>query len=278
MSRGYTGAKRASPPGIRTMVMRTEYPMEGALLGLFMVVACGMATLLEHPASPAHAVLADGTLRRALMGLAMGTTAVALIRSPWGRQSGAHMNPALTLTYLRLGKIAPRDAAGYVTGQLLGGAAGVLAMAAILGASLAHPRVHFITTAPGPAGAAVAFVAEAAISCVLMSVVLITSNSPRLARWTPFCAGALVATWITIEAPLSGMSMNPARSFASALGAWDWRWLWVYWTAPPLGMLAAAETYTRLRGTVYCAKLDHETSRRCIFRCRWPELQARRVA
>jgi aquaporin Z len=258
--------------------MRVEYAMEAALLGLFMAVACGMATLLEHPASPAHAALVDATQRRMLMGLAMGATAVTLIRSPWGRQSGAHMNPALTLTYLRLGTIASRDAAGYAAGQLLGGAAGVVAMAAVLGAALGHPRVHYVTTMPGPAGVAVAFAAEAAISFLLVSVVLVTSNSPRLARWTPFCAGALVATWITVEAPLSGMSMNPARSFASALAARDWSALWLYWTAPPLGMLAAAETYVRRRGTVYCAKLDHETERRCIFRCRWSELQARRTA
>jgi aquaporin Z len=256
--------------------MRVEYAMEGVLLGVFMMAACGMSMALEHPASVANAALADVTLRRALMGVVMGATAVALIRSPWGRQSGAHMNPALTVTYLRLGKIAPRDAAGYAAGQLLGGAAGVLVMAGLLGAPLAHPRVHFATTMPGPTGTLAAFVAEAAISFVLVVVVLVTSNSPRLAPWTPVCAGLLVATWITVEAPLSGMSMNPARSFASALGARDWRSLWLYWTAPPLGMLAAAEAYVRLRGLdrVYCAKLDHGTSRRCIFRCRWPELRA----
>ncbi len=254
--------------------------MEGVLLGLFLIVACGLATVLEHPASPVHAVLADPILRRALMGLAMGSTAIALIRSPWGRQSGAHMNPALTLTYLRLGTVAPRDAAGYVAGQFVGGVAGVFGMAAILGSLLAHPMVRFAATAPGAPGPAAAFVAELAISFVLMSTVLITSNSPRLTHWTPRCAGVLVALYITFEAPVSGMSMNPARSFASALAAWQWEWLWIYFTAPPLGMLAAAESYVRVRGAhrVLCAKLDHHTARRCIFRCRWDELRPDVVA
>jgi aquaporin Z len=203
------------------------------------------------------------------MGLAMGATAIALIRSPWGRQSGAHMNPSLTLTYLRLGKIARRDAAGYVAAQFVGGAAGVLGMRAMLGMLVAHPAVRFAVTAPGPRGIAPAFVAELAISFVLMAVVLIASNSRPLARWTPLLCGALVAAYIAVEAPVSGMSMNPARSFASALAAWQWNALWIYFTAPPLGMLAAAEAYVRLPGArrVLCAKLEHRTTRRCIFRC-----------
>ena len=248
--------------------------MEGALLGLFMVAACGFATLLEHPASPVHQALPDGDVRRLLMGLAMGLTAIGLIYSPWGQQSGAHMNPSLTLTYFRLGKIERGDALGYVIGQFLGGVAGVLVMRTTLGMLVAHPAVHFAATAPGPRGPTTAFLAEFVISFVLMSVVLVASNSPQLARYTPLLSGALVATYITFEAPISGMSMNPARSFASALAAWQWTSLWIYFTAPPLGMLAAAEVYARQRGAhrVLCAKLNHHTARRCIFRCNFGAL------
>src|SRR5262249_13787674 len=62
---------------------------------------------------------------------------------------------------------------------------------------------------------------------------------------------------------------NPARSFASALPAGSWRYLWIYFTAPPLGMLAGAELWLRLRGigSIRCAKLNHHTTRRCIFNC-----------
>jgi aquaporin Z len=252
---------------------RAEYAMEGALLGAFMVAACGLATLLEHPASPVHGLVPDAGVRRALMGLAMGATAVALVLSPFGQQSGAHMNPALTLAYFRLGKIAPRDAAGYVAAQFAGGLTGVLAMRGLIGMSAGHPAVRFAVTAPGPAGEAVAFAAEAAISFLLMWVVLVATNSARLARWTPLLVGALVAVYIAVEAPLSGMSMNPARSFASALVAWHWTALWVYFTAPPLGMLAAAEVHVRGRRRVLCAKLNHETARRCIFACQWAALR-----
>ena len=251
-----------------------EYVIEGALLGLFMVAACGFATLLEHPGSVVRAALPDGGDRRLLMGIAMGLTAIALICSPWGRQSGAHMNPSLTLTFLRLGKIARRDAVGYVAGQFAGGVVGVLVMRAVLGMLVAHPAVRFAATAPGPGGTMAAFAAEFAISFLLMTVVLVASNSARLSRWTPLLCGALVATYIALEAPVSGMSMNPARSFASALAAWQWAALWVYFTAPPLGMLAAGEAYLRLRGAprILCAKLAHHGARRCIFFCNFGAL------
>jgi aquaporin Z len=106
-----------------------EYLMEVAGLGLFMVSAATMTSLLEHPASPLRALLIDPTMRRAVMGAAMGLTAAALIYSPWGRRSGAHNNPAVTLTFFRLGKISGRDAVAYIAAQFVGGAAGIGAAA-----------------------------------------------------------------------------------------------------------------------------------------------------
>jgi len=246
-----------------------EYLIEAFLLGAFMVSALGCTVLLEHPASPVHAALPDPTLRRALMGLAMGSTAITLVLSPWGQRSGAHFNPALTLSFFRLGKIEPADALGYVAAQFVGGALGVVVIAALLGSRVADPQVNYAATLPGMAGVATAFGAELAISFVTMLTVLTVSNHARLARFTPLFVGALVAAWITIEAPLSGMSMNPARSFASAASAGHFSSLWLYFTAPPLGMLLAAEVFVRVRGSraVHCAKLHHQNAQRCIFRC-----------
>jgi len=240
--------------------------MEAALLGLFMLSACSFVVVLEHPASPVHRALPDALVRRLLMGLAMGSTAVALIYSPWGKRSGAHLNPSVTLTFARLRKVAPRDAAAYVAAQFAGGVLGVLAAHVVWGPLIAHPATNFAATLPGRPGVAVAFAAELAISFVLMGVVLRVSNHRRLAPLTGLCAGVLVATYITLEAPLSGMSMNPARTFGSAVSARAWTALWVYFTAPPLGMLAAAEVWVRLmrRGT-FCAKLYHAADQPCIF-------------
>jgi len=140
-----------------------------------------------------------------------------------------------------------------------------------LGAPLAHPGVSYVATLPGPGGPVVAFAAEVLISFLLMSVILRTNNAPALNRYTGLFAGTPVATYITLESPVSGMSMNPARTLASAVPGRLWMWLWIHFTAPPLGMLLAAEAYLRLKGAhkVYCAKFHHENDKRCIFRCRY---------
>ena len=253
-----------------------EYLIEALGLGLFMVSACVFGTLLGHPGSPAVHAVPDPFMRRVLMGLAMGLTAVALIYSPWGQRSGAHFNPATTLTFWWLGKVATADAVFYVAAQTVGGIAGVMLAAAIIGPLLADPAVLYVVTLPGPAGPAAAFVAEIVITFILMSVVLRVSNTGGLARFTGLFAGALVTTYIIVEAPLSGMSMNPARTLASAIGGSTWTAFWIYVIAPPLGMLLAARVYLSRHGLarVFCAKLHHDNGQRCIFRCRYPELGA----
>lgn len=244
-----------------------EYAIEGALLGLFMVSACLFTALFYHPASPAAQALPDPLLRRALIGLAMGLTAIALIYSRWGQQSGAHFNPAVTLTFLRLGRVAGWDAVFYVGAQSVGGVLGVVLAATVTRGLVADASVNFAVTVPGMWGTGAAFAAEVGISAGLMLVVLAASNTPRLSRFTGLFAGALVAAYITLEAPVSGMSMNPARTLASALPANLWTAFWIYLIAPTLGMLLAAELHLRLRRPVRCAKLHHDNARRCIFRC-----------
>lgn len=246
-----------------------EYLMEAAGLGIFMISASVFVAILEYPASPIRQAIADPFLRRLLIGIAMGLTAIGIIYSPWGKQSGAHLNPAVTLTFFRLGKIEPWDASFYVLAQCVGGLAGVLLVAALLGSTIADPSVNYAVTVPGSKGPNAAFLAELFISFGLMLVVLVVSNQQSWAPWTGLFAGLLVATYITLEAPLSGMSMNPARSFASALPAWLWRGFWIYVTAPPLGMLLAAEVYLLIKGNsaVICAKLHHHNDKRCIFHC-----------
>jgi aquaporin Z len=244
-----------------------EYLMEGTCLGLFMISAFSFGTILEHPASPVHQAMPNPLLRRLLMGIAMGLTAIAIIYSPWGKQSGAHINPSTTLTFFRLGKVAKWDAIFYVAFQFIGGIAGALVAATVLSSLVSHPSVHYVVTTPGYLGAMVAFFAEAAIAFILMAVILTVSNNHRTHKFTGLCAGLLVATYITVEAPISGMSMNPARSFASAVPAHHWTALWIYFTAPLLGMFLAAEVFLRNKGagSIVCAKLHHENTKRCIF-------------
>jgi aquaporin Z len=251
-----------------------EYLMEAGELGSFMISACVVTVLLEHPSSWLYETIENPILRRGVAGLAMGLTAVAIILSPWGKRSGAHMNPAVTLTFCSLGKVAWRDAVFYVLAQFIGGIAGVAVASVLVGPPLRHSAVNYAVTVPGAMGVSRAFIAEAVISALLMMIVLVVSNRRRIAPYLPFTVGLLIAAYITIEAPLSGMSMNAARTFGSALAAGDCRALWLYFAGPLLGMLAAGQLYRAFYGTraVFCAKFHHHNQYRCIFRCRFGQM------
>lgn len=246
-----------------------EYLMEAGGLGAFMISACVFTTIIEHPGSPIRQSIDNALLRRMIIGIGMGLTAIGLIYSPWGKQSGAHLNPSVTVTFFRLGKLTQTDAFFYVLAQFAGAAVGVSVSALLLRHWISHPAVNYAITVPGPAGTAAAFAAELIISFFLMAVILFVSNSKSLPAFTGILAGILIATYITLEAPLSGMSMNPARTLGSALSSRVWKGWWIYFAAPPIGMLAAAELYRRLRGAsgVICAKLHHQNNKRCIFHC-----------
>jgi aquaporin Z len=252
------------------------YALDGCLLGLFMISAASFATLLFHPGSEGSRAGSPG-LRRGLMGVAMGATAAALIVSPLGRASGAHMNPAVTLAFLSLGTVSARDACGYIGGQTLGAVAGIALARALLGRALAHPAVAWVVTQPGAGRPARdAALAESLISFTQLFAVLLASNGAATHRHTPLIAGGLVAAWIVVAGPVSGMSMNPARTLASALAARRFRALWVYLLAPPAAMVAAAQAYALLDREVFCAKLRHDGApawaEPCPFRCRFAEL------
>src|SRR3974377_1912193 len=159
-----------------------EYLMEAAELAIFMVSASVFTILLYHPASPAVRAIPAEFVRRMLTGLAMGLTLIGLVYSPWGKRSGAHMNPAFTLTFWRLGKGAPWDAALFRLGHFVGGLGGIFLIAAVAEPLLSPPSVNYVATVPGSSGPGLAFVAEAGISFVLVLVVLVLTNRDSAPR------------------------------------------------------------------------------------------------
>jgi aquaporin Z len=245
----------------------TEYLMEAGESGLYLFAACAVATLLWHPASPVQRHLPSDAVRRILMGVAMGASIIAIVLSPWGKQSGAHLNPAVTVAFYRLRKVAPWDTAFYCAAQMLGAVTGVgLASLALRGAP-SHQAVRYAATVPGIYGDAIAFVAEVIISFILMTAILFASNHEVLAPYTHHVAATLVAIYIAFESPISGMSTNPARTFGPAVFASYWHAIWIYFIGPPLGMLAAAEVFLLVHEDKlpFCAKLHHHNDKRCIF-------------
>jgi aquaporin Z len=255
-----------------------EYLCEAAELGIFMISAGLFTILLHHPRSPVITWIPSEFIRRMLTGMAMGGTAILLVFSPLGKRSGGHFNPAVTLTFWRLGKVRDWDAVFYIVAQFGGGIVGVSIASLFVVMALAHPSVNYVATLPGPRGEWIAFLAELIIAFILMSTVLHVSNTPYLSRYTALFTGALVAAFITFESPLSGMSMNPARTFASAFAGQLWAGLWIYFTAPILAMQFAGWIYLRRQGVVHCAKFHHHNNHRCIFNCRFADLLEREKA
>jgi len=256
-----------------------EYLMEGGTLSCFMISVCLLVTVFESPRSLVYTYVSSGALRTVLLALTVSLTLTLLIQSPWGKRSGAHLNPAITLAFLRLKKIHPWDALFYILAQTLGGTVGVVIVAFFVGSLFTAPPVRYAVTSPGPAGETVAFIAEIVISFALMATILRFTASPRLIRFTAIAVGCLVALFIIVEAPISGASMNPARTIASAVPGMMWEHVWLYVLGPTVGMLAAAQLHlhTHNHGALGCAKLFHPKDVRCIH-CGYQPKKESRIA
>ncbi len=227
-----------------------EYLMEGVGLAGFIIGASLLTTLLEHPdLFVMESVLGyHPLLRRVPLGLVMGAYVAGVVYL-FGERSGAHINPAVTCAFLRLGKIAKLDAALYILAQFGGATLAALLMSVVLGELYAHPSIHYVTTVSDNTARGVekAFIAEFIISFVLMFVVLIVISSKHLEKFAAIVTGVLLTIYLIVETPYSGMSLNPARSFGSAFAAGEWRDLWIYFTAPVLAMLSATELFRVLK-------------------------------
>jgi aquaporin Z len=227
------------------------YLMEAGGLAGFVLGAGLLTIFLEHPDFPAMRSSFGGEenaiWRRVPLGILMGAY-IALVIYLFGEKSGAHINPATSWAFFRLGKINFSNAVFYTLAQFAGAVAAAQLLKATLGEWFAHPLIGYGVTKPMPPhGSTAAFVAEFIISFVLMFVVLIIISSKSLEKLAAPVSGVLIALYLIFELPFSGMSLNPARSFAAALAANKWEHLWIYFVAPPLAMLLAAEIYRRIK-------------------------------
>jgi aquaporin Z len=243
-----------------------EYAIEGWALGMFMISASVATVLLYDPRSPTFGLIENEFWKRALMALAMAGTAAAIIYSPWGKRSGAHMNPAFTLSFWVMGKINTVDAVYYALFQFIGGVAGSVLSYFLTAGLLADPQANWAVTVPGPDGAFPALLSELIIAFILMYVVTVLLNS-RFDQLTGIAAGCLIFLYVLYESPYSGFGMNPARSFASALPSGTWTAFWIYLVAPPAGMLTAVFVHNYLLGMpneFTQPKLNPNHATRCI--------------
>src|SRR5689334_1810544 len=149
--------------------------------------------------------------------------------------------------------------------QIAGGVAGLLMGSALLGDVVRRPPVQWLTIVPGSAGEGIAFLAEFSGAFVVMSVLLLVGGVKRIAALTGLAVGCLVFAFLAVAEPVSGFSLNPARSLATALPSGVWTAWWIYLLAPPLGMAVAAFVNREAHlPSLRCAKLLHDRGVRCI--------------
>jgi len=177
------------------------------------------------------------------MGILMGLTAIFIFYSSWTAPSGSHINPAVTLAFLRAGRINKYDTIFYILFQFIGGTIAVYLMQLLMGRMLTDFPVNSAATVPGKGGTLAAFEMELVIGFIMMTMVMFTSSNERSKKYTRIIAGCMVCLYVIIAGPVSGFGMNPARSFASALPSSTWTAAWIYLIVPIVGMMAAVEFF-----------------------------------
>ncbi|GAB3652295.1 aquaporin [Hymenobacter agri] len=220
-----------------------HYLVEAAGIMAFLMVSSVASVVFHHPDSAlARALGPQPWVQRIGVGAALALLIAAMANSPWGKRSGAHFNPAVTLGFWQLGYIATADALWYGLAQFAGAVLAGLAMFGLLKPWFDHPDIRYNTTTPieGTHGWALALGAEVLISAALMLVLLWALHSRRLKPWAGVLAGLALALFVVVEAPLSGMSLNPARTLGTAVAAGIATHMWLYFLAPFGAMWATA--------------------------------------
>jgi aquaporin Z len=201
-------------------------------LGTFFLVLFGPGAVMVDAWS-------GGRLGQLGIALAFGGVVAAMVFA-LGDVSGAHINPAVTITQWVRGRLRGELVAPYVAAQCVGAVLASLALRAALGTVGSSGAT--LPAIPS----AYAFAVEFALSFVLMAAVAASGEAGR-ASAAPWAVGLAVGLCALVGGPLTGASMNPARSFGPALIGGLWRSHWIYWLAPLAGMLAAGRLHDLLR-------------------------------
>jgi len=242
----------------------SAYASEFAGTALMLFIGVSAVAFMWAPGSPVPAI-ANPALRRLLTGLLFAGGATAVVYSPLGQISGGHINPAVTLAFWRMGKVPTRDALIYIVLQFAGAYLGAYAAGVAWGPLTRG--VQYAATVPGDGYSwAGALAAETAITFLLVFTIFVCVNKPRIAPRTGIICGSLVALLVMIEAPVTGTSLNPARTLGPAILAPNYASLWIYFAGPALGALLAVAAYRGQWGShTVCAKLYHTEKYPCPF-------------
>jgi aquaporin Z len=188
-------------------------------------------------------------------GFLFGSIGASIALSPIGKESGAHVNPVVTLAFWLAGRLDLRDAGAYVIAQFAGAVVGCLPL--IAWGSMGR-SISFGATLPGKDYSILAAVmGEVATTFGLVAGLCVFLAFHKLRTFTPVMIPFLYAFMVPLEASISGTSTNPARSFGPAIISGEWSGWWVYWVGPVMGSFVALFLCSRLAKRIEVAKLYH---------------------
>ena len=250
---------------------RLHWPEYGAeFLGTTFLIFVGLSAVVFDfgKGLPPTRLLPDASLRRLVTGLIFAGSGSLVAISTSGKLSGAHINPSVSLDFGAHGKMHHHDIIGYIVGQFLGAIFGEALLVLVWG-NYAQSVSDGMTLTGARYPLWLVFFAEMALTALLVLAIFICVSSQRFMRWTQFVTWLLVAPMVWLEAPVSGTSLNTARSAGPALFAGLWTHQWISWVAPPLGALLAVGLYRLLalgEHDVVTGKLFHVPRYRSIFK------------
>jgi aquaporin Z len=230
---------------------------EGTGTGLMMLG--GLSAVCVVIGDESFLALPSDSVRRLFVGGLFAACVSLVAVSPLGRLSGAHLNPAVTLSFWSLGRVSGRDVGGYLTAQIAGALVGT-ALVWLLWGETADSVDGGATMVGTSIGLAVSL--EIAMTAVLIGVILLFVSDTRLVAWTPLAIWPVITALVWIGSPYTGTSLNPARSVAPALVFAQVADLWVYLLAPTVGGIAVALLWRRRDRVAQpkTAKLFHDPS------------------
>lgn len=186
----------------------------------------------------------DGVLGTGGVAAVFGLVIMAMVYAT-GHLSGAHINPAVTIAFTATRHFPPRDALAYISAQLVGATAGALLLLAAWSAKPAALGATVPSLGPGRA-----LLYEIVLTAVLMFVIVAVATDTRaVGAGAAIAIGGAVAVDALLGGPLTGASMNPARSFGPALAAGEWTDFWVYVLGPVAGAALGAGAYQVIRAS-----------------------------
>ncbi len=241
------------------------YASEFIGTALLVLVGLSLVIVMFGAGSPVIHIMPDEGARRLVTGFFFGSTGALIALSPVGKESGAHINPVVTLGFWLMGKLDTHIAVGYVLAQLVGGTVGAVPLLAwgAMGRSVA-----FGATLPGEGYAIwVVVLGEVITTFGLIAGLSIFLGFRKLRPFTPALFPFLYAFMVYAEAAISGTSTNPARSLGPAIISGQWQGWWIYLIGPLLGMLIGIVVFSFLAKRIEMAKVYHfESDRRRLFR------------